>query len=77
MGQPSDEGGATLEQIKQQHVKNRLEDNQCSSAKEYIRKVLYKVPLDKLYKVLFSCLYEENAEFCPVIVKIIDDYILQ
>ena len=39
--------------------------------------MLYKVPLDKLYKVLFSCLYEENAEFCPVIVKIIDEYILQ
>ena len=35
------------------------------------------MPLDKLYKVLYCCLYEESADFCPVVIQIIDEYILR
>ena len=35
-----------LEKIKKEHEDNRLEDNQFSSAKEYMRKVMYQVPLN-------------------------------
>ena len=40
-------------------------------------KVIYEVPLNKLYKVVASCAYEEGADFCPVLVKIIDEKILR
>ena len=63
--------------IDKEHVKWRLEDNQFSSAKEYMRKVMYEVPLSKLYKVVASCQYEEDAKYCPVLVKIIDEFILK
>ena len=32
--------------IKEEHKKWRLEENQFSSAKEYMRKVMYQVPLN-------------------------------
>jgi len=35
--------------------------------------VMYSVPLDKLYEVMFSCQYNEDSEYCPIILKIIDD----
>ena len=63
--------------IEQEHRTWRLEENQFSSAKEYMRKVMYQVPLNKLYKVIASCQYEEGADFCPVLVKIVDKYILE
>ena len=34
-------------------------------------KVMYEIPLEKLYRVIASCQYEENSDFCPVLVKII------
>ena len=69
---------AHLEQkIREEHKNWRLEENQFSSAKEYMRKVMYQVPLNKLYKVIASCQYEEEAKFCPVLVKIVDKYILK
>ena len=37
---------------------------------------MYSIPLDKLYKVIASCQYNEKAEYCPVLVKIIDPTIL-
>ena len=37
---------------------------------------MYSVPLDKLYKVIASCQYNENGVFCPVLVKIIDPTVL-
>lgn len=42
-----------------------------------MRKVVYQVPLNKLYKIVASCLYEEGAQFCPVLVKIMDSEILK
>ena len=66
------EQGATLPHIINEHKDNCLEENQFSSAKEYMQKVMYHVPLYKLYKVVASCLYEEGALFCPVLVKIIN-----
>ena len=38
-------------------------------------KVMFSVPLNKLYKVIGSCNYNEDAEFCPVLVEIIDEKI--
>ena len=38
--------------------------------------VMYSVPLSKLYQVVASCQYNEGAEFCPVLVKIKDETIL-
>ena len=37
--------------------------------------VMYQVPLNKLYKVVASCNYNENGRFCPVLVKIMDQKI--
>jgi hypothetical protein len=50
--------------------------NQCRTAKEYMQKVMYEVPLNKLYQVVASCNYNENSLFCPVLLKITDPKIL-
>lgn len=42
-----------------------------------MKKVMYSVPLNKLYEVLASCQFNENADFCPVLVKIVDYKILE
>ena len=39
--------------------------------------VMYSVPLNKLYKVLSSCNFNENSRFCPVLVQIIDKKIIE
>ena len=41
-----------------------------------MNKVMYSIPLNKLYKVIASCQYNEAADFCPVLVKIIDPTVL-
>ena len=38
---------------------------------------MFKVPIDKLYTVMASCLYNEANYFCPVLVKVNDPKILQ
>ena len=38
---------------------------------------MYSVPLNKLYKIMASCQYNENAEFCPVLIEVIDKKILE
>jgi len=42
-----------------------------------MKKVMYSVPLDKLYRIISSCEYNEKGVFCPVIVEIIDEEILK
>jgi len=42
-----------------------------------MEKVMYSVPLNKLYKVVASCQYNENSDFCPVLVKIINETVLR
>ena len=42
-----------------------------------MRKVSYHVPLSKLYEVVASCLYEEGAKFCPILIKINNKDILE
>ena len=39
--------------------------------------VMYEIPLEKLYKVVASCQYQEGSDFCPVLVKIIDPEIMK
>ena len=41
-----------------------------------MRSVMNQAPLKKLYKVIASCNYNEDANFCPVLVQIIDKIIL-
>ena len=41
-----------------------------------MKAVMYSVPLSKLYRVVASCQYNENGEFCPVLVEIVDEKIL-
>ena len=36
----------------------------------------FKVPLDKLYKVVASCNYNVSNLFCPVLVEVVDKMIL-
>ena len=36
---------------------------------------MYSVPLDKLYKILASCQFRQDAEFCPVLIQIMDEQI--
>ena len=40
-------------------------------------KIAYHVPLDKLYEIIASCLFEEGVKFCPVLIKINDEEIKQ
>ena len=58
-----------LSKIKKSHEENTLLESQCKSAKEYLRKIRFEVPLDDLYQVSSSCQYDENSEFCPVLVE--------
>jgi hypothetical protein len=62
--------------MKEAHEDFKLENNQASSAKKFMKKVMYKVPLDKLYRIISSCQYDSKGVFCPVIVEIIDEQIL-
>ena len=58
------------------HKATELKSSQCNSAKDYMRSVMYTVPLSELYKVVASCNYNEENEFCPVLVRIVDKQIL-
>ena len=40
-------------------------------------KVMYEIPLEKLYRVIASCQYEEGSDFCPVLVKIMSPEIVE
>ena len=64
--------GTTLGEMIKQHDKNALIENQSKTSKDFMNKVMYNVPLNRLYKVLASCQYNEGANYCPVLVKIID-----
>ena len=68
---------AEMDEILHQHAEHQLQDNQCRTSKQFMQKVMYSVPLDKLYKVIASCQYNDNGEFCPVLCKIIDPTVLR
>ena len=53
------------------HQLQRSNENMRES-KDYIDKVMFKVPLSKLYKVIASCQFNEKGYFCPVLVQIMD-----
>ena len=63
--------------IEQAHKKHKLENSKIESAKDFMTKVMYSVPLSKLYQVVASCQYNEGAEYCPVLVQIKDKDILK
>ena len=68
---------ASVDHMKASHAKNSIHKNDIRSAKSFMQNIQYKVPLKKLYKVLASCQYNENGEFCPVLVEIKDPKILE
>ena len=39
--------------------------------------VMYSVPLNKLYRIMASCQYNEDSKFCPVLIEITDPIILK
>ena len=45
--------------ITEQHFENGMEMQQPKSAKDFMKKVMYEVPLNKLYEVVFSPSYQE------------------
>ena len=49
----------------------RLDELQSGSAKDYFQKVMYRINLDSLYKVIGSCSGNPDAEFCAVLVEIV------
>ena len=55
---------------------NKLETNQFKGSKDMMRNIEFTVPIDELYKVVASCNYNINNFYCPVLVKIIDQTIL-
>lgn len=42
-----------------------------------MKQVSYQVPLNSLYRVVASCMYEEDGNFCPVLIKIISPEIMK
>lgn len=58
--------------IKKEKHKNKLQNTQFDTTTEYIDKLRFSIPLDKLYSVKDSCLYNSASAFCPVLVKIGD-----
>ena len=69
--------GATLDEIQQAHEQYSLRNKQFKSSKQFMKEVMFTVPLDSLYTVLASCQYNEESYFCPVLVRIEDPEILR
>ena len=67
--------GDSLEKIRQAHKKNNPETNQCKDSSDFMHKVMYSVPLNQLYEVVASCNYDEKSNFCPVLIRIVDEKI--
>ena len=42
-----------------------------------MKMVMYSVPLNKLYRIMASCQFNEGADFCPVLVEIVDKTIIK
>ena len=42
---------------------------------EYIDKLMFSIPLKKIYKVEESLRYNEEAEFCAVVVKVKNEFL--
>ena len=76
-----------VETILDAHSKNSLEGHQFKIAKDFLNRAEFSVPLDKLYKVLASCNFNENNFYCPVLLQVVNskikehapdkDYLLQ
>lgn len=58
--------------IERQKEKNKLENTQFDTTTEYIHKLRFSIPLNQLYTVYDSCLYNSESKFCPVLVRIGD-----
>ena len=41
-----------------------------------MKKVEFKVPLDQLYEIIAGCYDNEGAEYCGLLVRIVDKTIL-
>ena len=82
MSNTSEEGErepeVSITQIKKAHNDNNLEENLSSirTASDYMKKVEFKVPLNQLYEVEASCYDTEGADYCGLLVRIVDKTIL-
>ena len=77
---PEEKGARTMSStpmsnIVQLHKEQNLFEmhKHCKNSKDFMKMCMYSVPLDSLYKILASCQYRQDAEFCPVLVQIVDE----
>lgn len=63
-------GDQGSDHIKKEKAKNRLDKTQFDTTEEYIHKLRFSIPLDKLYKVYDSCMNNTMSDFCPILVEI-------
>ena len=59
-----------MKKVQALHMKNSLENRQYTSTKEFMNAVTYNLPLNELYRVMASCQYTEDSDFCPVLVEV-------
>ena len=59
------------------HFEQALHKSQPKNAKEYLDRVKFRVEVSDLYKVIDSCVYDPNNVFCPVLVEIINEEIIE
>ena len=69
------QSSARSQDILAAHSANSLQGNRITSAKDLMQRVMYQVPLSRLYSIVASCQFDENARFCPILVKINDETI--
>ena len=47
------------------------------TAKDYLERVEFKIPLQKLYEVVASCHHVEGSDYCGLLLRIKDEKILE
>ena len=77
--QKAEEEDEDMDVITKAHLDWSLnkDQNQFSTSTKFLKKVMFKVPLDKLYKLIASCQYNDESDFCPVLVKIVDQKVIE
>ena len=59
------------------HEENDLRKNlnSINSVKDYMAKVEFKIPLNKLYEIKAECRDTDSGNFCAVLLHVVDDEI--
>ena len=68
---------ATIKEIENAHEEFNIQNLQPKTAKHYIRNVTQAIPTNLLYEILYSCNYKYDAEYCPVLLKMKSEDIME